>query len=79
MLKISVRVYLGLLGRLPLVSREYAVLKISIIESPPPGNYNVEILCEPEDAKLLLDHAQYFYSEAVPYIEHALGSIKSHQ
>ena len=70
-----VRIYFGFLGRLPLESREYAVLKTSIIESAPPGEYNLEILCEADDAELLLDHAKRFYPDDVPYIEQAIDSV----
>ena len=69
------RVYFGFLGRLPLESREYAVLKTSIIESAPAGGYNLEILCEASDAELLLDRAHQFYPEAIPYIRSALDSV----
>ena len=70
-----VRVYFGFLGRLTLESREYAVMKTSIIESPPPGDYKVEILCEPNDAELLLAWATQSYPDAIPYIQTALDSV----
>ena len=71
-----VRVYYAFLGRCPTASREYAVLKNSMVEPIPLGNYNVETLCEVHDAELLLDRAKQFYPEAVPYIEQALDSVR---
>ena len=81
MSKMPVRVYFGFLGRLTLESREYAVLKTSIVESAivesaPSGDYNVEILCEASDTELLLQHAKNFYPDAVPYIQRALDSVR---
>ena len=57
--------YQSLLGRCLLSSREYAVLKNSVIDHVPSdsreGNV-VEILCAVDDAKLILDlaHRMYF-------------------
>ena len=64
------RVYFGFLGRLPLESREYAVLKTAVI-----GGYTVDILCDQQDGLLLLDRANQFYPDAVPYIRSALDSV----
>jgi hypothetical protein len=71
-------VYYAFLGRCPTASREYAVLKNSIIEPVARGNYNVETRCEVHDAELLLDRAKQFYPEAVRYIEQALDSVRPH-
>jgi hypothetical protein len=71
-----VRVYFALLGRCPTAGREYAVLKNSMVQPVPPGDYNVETLCEVHDTELLLDRAKRFYPEAVPYIEEALISVR---
>jgi len=73
--KIPVQVYFGFLGRLTLESREYAVLKTAVIESEPAGNYTIDILCDEQDGFLLLDRANQFYPEAVPYIRSALDSV----
>ena len=64
-------VYFGFLGRLTLESREYAVLKTAIIESAA-GDFTVEILCDEHDGVLLLDRADEFYRDAVPYIQRGL-------
>ena len=72
-----VRVYFAFLGRCPAASREYEVLKNSMVQPPPPGDYNVETLCEVDDTELLLDRAKRFYPEAVPYIEQALESARA--
>jgi len=37
------------------------------------GHTIVEVLCEADDAKLLLEQAANSYSDAVPYIEEALS------
>jgi len=42
----------------------------------PPGDYNVEILCEADDAQLLLERARRSYPDAIPYIQSALGSVR---
>ena len=76
MLKMPVRVYFAFLGRFPAASREYAVLKNSMVQPVPPGDYTVETLCEAHDTELLLDRAKRFYPEAVPYIEQALLSVR---
>lgn len=68
--------YLGLIGRCPLDSREYAVLKNAIVEriQQAVGFRNlVEILCSSEDAKLMLDRARQFYPAASSYIAEALN------
>jgi hypothetical protein len=63
------RVYSGFLGRLPLDSREYAVLKTAVGEGNLPTVYTVEILCHASDPRLLLKRATEFYPEALPFIQ----------
>ena len=77
MLKMPARLYFGLLGRCSTASREYAVLKGIHAELIPPGDYNVETLCDVTDAELLLDCAARFWAEAAPYIQQALDSVPS--
>lgn len=61
------------LGRFPLSSRGYAVLKNSIIESTPEGDSSiVDILCDIDDVKLIVERAKRFYPCAVPYLEKAI-------
>ena len=68
--------YLGFLGRFPLSSRGYAVLKNSIIERTLTDNYSiVEMFCEIDDLKLILERANRFYPLAAPYLEKALSSV----
>lgn len=43
----------------------------------PPGDYNVETLCDVTDAELLLACAARFCAEAAPYIQQALDSVPS--
>lgn len=76
MLKMPARLYFGFLGRCSTASREYAVLKGIHPELIAPGDYNVETLCDVTDAEELLDCAVKFYSEAVPYIQQALDSVR---
>ena len=52
-----VRVYFEFLRRCELTSREYAVLKSAHVEPILPGDYNVEALCDVNDADLLVDRA----------------------
>lgn len=70
-----VRIYFDFLARFPAVSREYAVLRNSHLQPDPAGDYNVEILCGVRDTELLLDSANRFCAEAVPYIQLALASV----
>jgi len=68
-LKIPANVHIGLLGRCPIASREYAVLKNSVVNELLAGEQIIETFCEKiQDAELLLAHAKQFYPEAVPYI-----------
>jgi len=58
-----------------ITSPEYTILKNNIAashqnsEEPP----TVEILCDMDEAKLLLETAKRLYPEAVPFIEDALS------
>ena len=75
LIKIPLQPYLGFLGRCLLSSREYAVLKTSIIERIPERQFSVDvvdILCETSDAQLILERAMLFYVEAVPFIRDGL-------
>ena len=59
--------YQSLLGRCLLSSREYAVLKNSVIDHVPADTRDanvVEILCVVDDAKLILDLAHRIYFDA---------------
>jgi tungstate transport system substrate-binding protein len=71
-----VRVYFEFLRRCELTSREYAVLKSSHVEPILPGDYNVETLCDANDADLLVDRAKQLCPQAIPYIERALASVR---
>lgn len=70
--------YQGFLGRCLLSSREYAILKNAIISHVPTnareGNI-VEIFCDIEDAKLLLDLAKRAFPEVVADIEKSLSPL----
>jgi tungstate transport system substrate-binding protein len=75
-LKMPVRVYFEFLRICELTSREYAVLKSSHVEPILPGDYNVETLCDVNDADLLLDRAKQLCPQTIPYIERALASVR---
>jgi hypothetical protein len=76
LVKMPLDTYLSFLGRFPLLSRGYAVLRNSIIEPRTTGDDSiVEMLCEIDDAKLILERANRFYPLAAPYIEKALTAV----
>jgi len=68
-------IYAGFLGRCLLSSREYAVLKNSVVDRISGSLRIVEILCSPAEASLIRDHAKRFYPAAVPHIESALEDL----
>jgi hypothetical protein len=75
--RMPVDVYVGLLGRCPLDSREYAILRNAIIQHVQQAvgfRSLLEILCSPEDAKLMLERAERFYPVAASYIAEALNA-----
>ena len=75
-LKMPVRVYFEFLRRCELTSREYAVLKSSHVEPILPGDYNVEPLCDVNDAEPITRPRQAALPQAIPYIEQALASVR---
>jgi len=65
--KMPLDTYLGFLGRFPLSSRGYAILKNSLIQRTTTGDSSiVEMLCENDDAKLILERANRFYPPLLP-------------
>ena len=76
LVKMPLDTYQNFLGRFPLLSRGYAILRNSIIEPTNTGDSSiVEMLCEIDDARLILERANRFYPLAAPYIEKALTSV----
>ena len=73
--KIPVQIYFRFLGRFTVESREYAVLNRRSIDATPPGDYIIEILCEADDAELLLERAKQLYPDVIPYIRSALDTV----
>jgi hypothetical protein len=76
LIKFPIEIYQGLLGRCSVMSREYLVLKNGVVrhdEEENPNQPMVEILCEVERAKFLLDLATLVYPAAVPHIEKAMS------
>ena len=75
LIEMPLAVYHGFMGRCLLASREYAILKNSVINHVPEylrdGNV-VECLCTVEDAKLLLRHAKLFYPLASSHVEESI-------
>ena len=75
LIEMPLAVYQGLLGRCVLSSREYELLKNSVVSRSPiylRFRNVVESLCELDDAKLLLNRAKLFYPGAVSYIEEGI-------
>jgi hypothetical protein len=68
-------IYQTFLGRCPSLSREYELLRNSVVRQTPVyvrfGNV-VECLCELDDAKLLLTRAKVSYPLASSYIEEGI-------
>jgi hypothetical protein len=58
-----------------ITSPEYTILKNNLVarHQSPDEQPTVEILCDMDEAKLLLETAQRVYPEAVPFIEDALS------
>ena len=76
LISIPIEHYQALVGRCLLASREYAILRNSVINHVPTsfreGNV-VEILCALDDATLILDLARRVYPSAAPYIEKTMS------
>ena len=76
LVKLPIGIYQGFMGRCLLSSREYAILRNSLIIHMPKESQDeniVEFLCRIGEAKLLLDRAWQFYPNAVPYIEDGIS------
>jgi hypothetical protein len=57
-------------------SREYAIMKNSVLNQGQEQSHEsgtVTIVCEVEQAKMLLNHATRFYPDAVPDIEKSIA------
>ena len=68
-------VYDGLLAKCSMLGREYLILKNGVVIRAQDGNSKqdmVEILCEGQRAKFLVDFATLVFPDAVPYIEKSL-------
>jgi hypothetical protein len=75
LVSIPMEIYNGLLGRCSLLSREYLILKNGIIRrdrDKRSGHPTVEILCEVQRAKFLLDFATLVYPAAAAHIEKSM-------
>jgi hypothetical protein len=76
LVKFPIEIYQGLLGRCSMLSREYLILKNGIVrhdQEEGPDSPMVEILCEVERAKFLLDLATLVYPAAAPHIEKSIN------
>ena len=76
LVKFPIAIYEGLLDRCSMLSREYLILKNGIVSHDPeesPDEPMVEILCEVERAKFLLDLATLVYPAAAPHIERGIS------
>jgi hypothetical protein len=75
LIEMPVGVYQDFLGRCLLSSREYEVLKNSVVSRAPiylRFRNVVDILCRLDDAKLLLNRSKLFYPGASSYIEEGI-------
>lgn len=61
-----------------ITSREYSILKNSIVARDPaePGRQAIKILCDKEEALQLLDTAKRLYPKAAPAISAGLGRAR---
>ena len=80
LVKITVEIdynrYYRLLARCEMSSRDYAIMKNSVVSTD--GEHGQEhgmvtIVCEVGEAKMLLNHASRFYPDAVPNIEKSIA------
>ena len=72
-------VYDGLLAKCSMLSREYLILKNGVVmrdQERSADHPTVEILCEGQRAKFLLDLATLVYPDAVPYIEKSISAAR---
>ena len=79
LVKFPIEIYQGLLGRCSMLSREYLILKNGIVrhdQEEGPDSPMVEILCEVERAKFLLDLATLVYPAAAPHIEKSINHAR---
>jgi hypothetical protein len=68
--------YYRLLARCEMSSREYAIMKNSIVDYLPDQDRaaaTVTIICEIGEARMLLNHANRFYPDATPDIEQSIA------
>jgi hypothetical protein len=76
LVKMPIDAYRDFLGRFPLSSRGYAVLTNSILQGATTSDSSIiEMLCQIDDVKLILERANRFYPRAAPYLEKALTSV----
>lgn len=76
LVRFPIDIYKGLLGRCSMLSREYLILKNGIVRHDQRESHNqpmVEILCELERAKFLLDLATLIYPAAVHHLEKSIS------
>jgi hypothetical protein len=79
LVKFPMEIYQGLLGRCSMLSREYLILKNGVVrrdQEEDPDKPMVEILCEIERAKFLLDLATLVYPAAAPHIERSINHAR---
>jgi len=79
LIEMPLAIYHGFIGRCLLDSREYDILRNSVISHVPEylreGNV-VECLCTVEDAKLLVSHAKRYFPVVASHIEESLRLAK---
>jgi hypothetical protein len=69
---IPIDTYHGFLRKLPIVSREYKILKNGLIIDHPQHGKAVKFVCEIVHAIDLVGRAKLMYPDAAPYIEESI-------
>ncbi len=67
-------------AELDITSREYSILKNNIAGGGPetgPDRPNIEIVCDDEEAQLLLNAATRVFPAALPEIKEAIGRARA--
>jgi hypothetical protein len=71
--------YYRLLAKCEMSSREYALMKNSVLNHAPEhaqDNGTFTIVCEMGEAKMLLNHANRFYPDAITDIEQSIARAR---
>jgi hypothetical protein len=79
LLSMPFEVYEGLLAKCSMLSREYLILKNGVVKRDQGDAAEkdvVEVMCDGQRAKFLLDFAILIFPTAVPYIEKSIEDAR---